>query len=216
LSGAVDFASGMAEGPYFTKQDLAEAVRAARDCGLSVAAHANGPASVRLAAQAGVDSVEHGIGLGEAELALLAERQVAWIPTLTPLYLLEGQTERAASVPDEVLRQHLTAVARGRELGVTILAGTDAGSPSVLHGSLGIELDLLGRAGFAPDELAQLATKAAGRLLGIEWGFGLRPGAPGILAWFAADPFQTSPRCPRPRQALGVVCGEIPVYQKDG
>ncbi len=215
VSGAVDFASGAAEGPYFTREDLAEAVRAARDCGLSLAAHANGPASVRLAVEAGVDSVEHGIGLGEAELALLAERQVAWVPTLTPLYLLERHAE-AASGLDGVFRQHLTAVARGRELGATILAGTDAGSPAVPHGSLGIELDLLGRAGFAPDELARLATEGAGRLLGIEWCCGLRPGAAAILAWFATDPFQTSPRHPGSRQALGVVCGERPVYHRDG
>ena len=188
LSGSVDFATGTVGPAHFESAEVRELVDAARALGVRVAAHANGPSAVRLAAEAGVDSIEHGILAGEAELELMAAAGVCWVPTLTPLHNLLGQG-RWAVLP-RVFEDHLDAVARGRELGVAIVAGTDSGSPGVPHSSLGTELALLGRAGLSPAERAGAATAAAARLLGLASGYGtLAVGSRTDLVWFARDPF---------------------------
>lgn len=187
LSGSVDFARGTAEGPYFTAGELAEAVAAASSLGVRVACHANGSEAIRLAAAAGAVSVEHGILAGDDDLRALAAAGTVWVPTLTPLHNLCGDPrwpELAAIFAD-----HLAAVARGRELGVPLVAGTDAGSPGVPHPSLATEVALLTEAGLSGPDLLAAVTWRAAALLGLQGGYGrLHPGARTDLVWFAGDP----------------------------
>jgi imidazolonepropionase-like amidohydrolase len=188
LTGGVDFATGRVGQPHFDADQVRATVGAAHARGATVAAHANGAAAVRLAAEAGVDSVEHGILAGERELSLLAERGTRWVPTLTPLFRLQG-TPAWPKLP-ALLAAHMTAVGRGRDLGVAIVAGTDSGSPGVAHNSIATELWLLAQAGLRPDEVAASATHEAARLLGLSDGYGtLSPGAHTDMSWFSRDPF---------------------------
>lgn len=190
VSGVVDFAAGTVGGaPHFDREDLRELVACARHSGVPVAAHANGTEAIGIAVAAGVDSVEHGILISEIELLAMAEAGTRWVPTLTPLYNLRGDPRWPRLA--EIFDRHLEAVARGRELGVTLVVGSDAGSPGVPHGSLHTEVTLLRRAGLSPLELRRAATRAAAELLGLGGGYGrLEVGAHTDLVWFAEDPFR--------------------------
>jgi imidazolonepropionase-like amidohydrolase len=204
VSGVVDFAAGTVGAPYFDKEDLRELVAYAGHAGVPVAAHANGAEAIGMAVAAGVDSVEHGILVSEAELLAMAAAGTRWVPTLTPLHNLRGDPRwpRVA----EIFGRHLEAVARGRELGVTLVAGSDAGSPRVPHGSLHVEVGLLRLAGLSGPEVRRAATSAAAELLALGSGYGrLEVGARTDLVWFAEDPFLDAPDA-RPG-ALGVVTG---------
>ena len=187
VSGVVDFVSGTVGLPHFDRDDLRELVALARHAGVPVAAHANGAEAIGIAVAAGVDSVEHGILISEAELVAMAAAGTRWVPTLTPLHNLRGDPRWPRLA--EIFGRHLEAVARGRELGVILVAGSDAGSPGVPHGSLHTEITLLRRAGLSPPELRRAATSAAAELLGLGDGYGrLEVGACTDLAWFAEDP----------------------------
>lgn len=188
LSGMVDFVAGTVGKPHFDREDLRELVALARHAGVPVAAHANGTEAIGIAVAEGVDSLEHGILISEAELSAMAAVGTRWVPTLTPLYNLRGDPRWPRLA--EIFERHLEAVARGRELGVTLVAGSDAGGPGVPHGSLHTEVTLLRRAGLSPPELRRAATSAAADLLGLSGGYGrLEVGAHTDLAWFAEDPF---------------------------
>lgn len=189
VSGVVDFATGTVGPPHFSREDLRELVALARHAGVPVAAHANGTETIGAAVAAGVDSVEHGILISETELRAMAAAGTRWVPTLTPLYNLRGDPRWPRLA--EIFARHLEAVARGRELGVRLVAGSDAGSPGVPHGSVRTELALLRQAGLTAPEVRWAATGAAAELLGLGGGYGrLEVGARTDLVWFAEDPFQ--------------------------
>src|SRR6185437_3974390 len=72
-----------ATSPTFTPAELKALVDTAHQIGRPVAVHAASDAGVRMAVEAGVDSVEHGYGASEATFKLLRQRGTAYEPTLT-------------------------------------------------------------------------------------------------------------------------------------
>jgi len=188
LNGGVDFATGAADDPHFSLDELRRVVGVARRRGVPVAVHANGDAAIGLALRAEVDTLEHGILIGDANLRLLAESGTRWIPTLTPLARLRGGpgTDRLT----EILAGHLRAVGRGAELGAGIVLGTDSGCRGVPHSSVAHEIRLLGEAGLSPGEVGVAATRVAAGALGLGGDYGrMAVGACTDLVWFAEDPF---------------------------
>jgi imidazolonepropionase-like amidohydrolase len=192
LSGSVDLATGTAEGAYFSAAELVPVVRLAHEAGVPVAAHANGAEAIGVALAVAVDTLEHGIFATEEQLRGLAGGETRWVPTLTPL---EGLLARpGATALPAVLSGHRAAVARGAELGVRMVAGTDSGCRGVPHSSLGAELRHLRGAGLSPPAVAAAATAEAAAALRLPAGYGhLAPGAATDLVWFAADPFLADP-----------------------
>ena len=93
----------------------------------------------------------------------VAEHGVFWIPTLTPLWraLSSSAADAGAQLTASLRRvyeQHQASVARAFDLGVKIIAGTDAGSPGVPHGCLAEEVGLLVAAGASPADALKSAT----------------------------------------------------------
>jgi imidazolonepropionase-like amidohydrolase len=163
--------------PVEVVRRLVDAVHAA---GGRVAAHTTTRHVAELIA-AGIDSVEHGTELAEADLPALAARGGAWTPTLCASFggpVAEPDPERARRRAErrELLGQLLP---RAAALGVTVLTGTD------VVGSIPREVALLVELGLpAPDALAAAST-AARRFLGLP---GLTDGAPANLVSYEADP----------------------------
>ena len=106
-----------------------------------VAAHAQGSAAIRAAAAAGVDSIEHGGLIDDEAARMLAAKQIPLVPTL-------------ARIRNDELRTATSArVRRARELGVSLVFGTDA---TVLpHGENARELASLLAVGLTPIEPRQ-------------------------------------------------------------
>lgn len=134
ISGIMDFDRfGVITGEPYAPEDIRELIRIAHAAGFRVMAHANGARTVQAAAEAGVDSVEHGAYLDEAALRAMAEHGTLWTPTIVTIGNLIG----CGRYPDEVLkplfRLHAENIRRAAMLGVPIAVGSDAGAYRVLH-----------------------------------------------------------------------------------
>jgi imidazolonepropionase-like amidohydrolase len=182
---------GRRTAPQFDARELAAAVHAAREKGCPVMVHANGEAPVRAAVRAGCRSVEHGYFMGSDNLALMAERGVAWVPTAATMQAYAEIFERTGRSPDvarQTLDHQLDQIARARSAGVVVALGTDAGSPGVHHGAAVIaEMKLLLQAGFSIGEVLRCAGVNGALLHGGREGL-LAPGRPATFAAVPGDP----------------------------
>ena len=137
ISGLMDFDRfGVLTEPGLEPTEIRELIHIAHEEGMSVMAHANGADTVLAAAQAGVDSVEHGAYLNGEALHAMAEAGAVWVPTLSTIGNLRGkgrfQEEAVARILESV-QENVRAFAA---LGGLIALGTDAGAWAVPHGSL--------------------------------------------------------------------------------
>ncbi|HXI32536.1 MAG TPA: amidohydrolase family protein, partial [Gemmatimonadales bacterium] len=69
--------------PTFSQEELDALVSEAHSSGRPVAAHATTPEGMRRAILAGVNTIEHGFGGTDSVFRLMAQRGVAYLPTLT-------------------------------------------------------------------------------------------------------------------------------------
>lgn len=156
----------------FSQEDLTAAVAAAHKRNQKVMVHANGRLPVRLAVEAGCNSIEHGYFMGLENLERMAELQIFWAPTAFPMKAYGEQLDPAtveADISAKNLEHQLGQIARARELGVPVVVGTDSGGLGIRHGrAFSKELKLLIEGGFSILEAIRCATFEGARLLGIE------------------------------------------------
>ncbi|MGH3241335.1 MAG: amidohydrolase family protein [Spirillospora sp.] len=187
--------------PTYSVEDVRRLVEDVHRAGARVAAHTTTAFAGDLV-RAGVDSVEHGDGMSEADVAALAKRDGAWTPTLCASIV-----ERPGEDPDRRRRRmerrerigHLLRLARS--LNLTILTGTD------VVGSMAGEVALLVELGLTPEEALSAASTAASDFLGVP---GLRPGRPANLVSYHGDPRDDPEVLARPA-AVFVAGRRIPV-----
>ncbi len=130
---------------------IKELIHIAHEEGMSVMAHANGARTVEAAANAGVDSVEHGAYLDADALSAMESSGTVWVPTLSTIGNLRGRGRFCEDAVCRILDSALQNVERYRGL---IAPGTDAGAWAVPHGSA-TEVPLLATAGITPQRLEQ-------------------------------------------------------------
>src|SRR5690348_4256211 len=159
--------------------------------------HADGGAA---AVAAGVDSLEHGMGLDPALLPQMARQGTALTPTLS---VITGSMAKVRERPDSPRKQwylagaevHGQLAAAAAEEGVTLLAGTD----SRPCGRVADEIRALVDAG-VPAHLAIGAASWASRsYLGIA---GLSEGAPADAVVYDADPRRDLSQLAAPRAVI--------------
>jgi len=151
--------------PNFTPEELSTIVAEAQRAGIGVAAHATTIEGIEAALDAGVRSIEHGNGFTDDLLRRAAAADVTWCPTLLPIDVaLAREPDRARVSAHKALRDH--AVARGRELGVRMALGSDAGSvPWSVNPAREFQL-LVRDGGFSPIDAIRAGTLEGARLLG--------------------------------------------------
>lgn len=115
---------------------IRELVHIAHEEGLAVMAHANGARTVQAAAQAGVDSVEHGAYLDEEALHAMQEAGTVWVPTLSTIGNLRGKGRFQEQAVVQIFQSAAENVRRFAALGGLLAPGSDAGAWAVPHGSL--------------------------------------------------------------------------------
>lgn len=165
----------------FSLAELQALVETAHGLGRPVAAHAASDEGMRRAVLAGVDSIEHGDGGSEATFKLMAQRGVAYVPTLTATesvaryfqHYVPGQTPPTARMiaSDRAFRLAM-------KLGVTIASGSDVGV--FRHGDNARELELMVAHGMTPLDALLAATSTDAKLLRLDQKIGRI--APGLLA----------------------------------
>lgn len=156
--------------PQLTEAEMAAAVEEAHKADRVVAAHVESDDGGRNAVLAGVDSVEHGHGIGEETVSLMLERGTFLDPTiLSDRAILEGGTE--LGIPDYVVekcRALSETLLRTLEIafrrGVPIAAGNDGGAPLVHIGDMASELEIYVELGMAPRDALAAATINDARL----------------------------------------------------
>lgn len=210
LSGIVNFEKAEVPGEaQFAADAVRDVVKLAHDHGRRVAAHASGEAGSAVAADSGVDSIEHAYFASNDTLAIMAEKRIAWLPTLAPVHAQWRDAERyghTAATRDSlrrILDGHAERIAHGAEIGVRITGGSDSGSPGVGHGSgAAEEFALLADAGLGRERAyAACSTPGAGSLGFTEGHSGIKSGASADFLILSSSPLD-DPTCFKSPRAI--------------
>jgi imidazolonepropionase-like amidohydrolase len=172
----------------FSTGQLRVVVEEARRVDKPVAAHAHGLEGIRRAVEAGVTTLEHCSFVtdtnervfSEPLAAKIAEQGIFVCPTINV------NAPYVAQLTGIALGEHLTAM---HEMGVRIIAGTDAGIDNTPHHQYVGGLEYLVTLGFRPAEVLAMATTQAAAALGVDQITGrLAPGYDADLIVVAGDP----------------------------
>ncbi len=134
-----------------------------------VMCHALGGRGLRIAIEAGVDSIEHGCYLDEEPelLDVMAERGIFFVPTFAVYeYHRKSALAHIRERAHHLQEHHAESLRRAIAAGVKIAAGTDAGGHG--HPSNAMEIECLVKAGLAPLQALRAATGWAAECLGLE------------------------------------------------
>jgi imidazolonepropionase-like amidohydrolase len=190
--------------PLWSDEVLVAAVAAANSEGVRVTAHVFGEEALPGLINSGIDCIEHGTGLTEDTVAMMAERGTALVPTMINIENFPQFADAATRYPvDAAHMRDLYArfrqrIGAAREAGVPIYAGSDAGG-TMAHGLIADEVEALKGIGMTPTEALGAACWDARRWLGRP---ALADGAPADLLCFAEDPRSGAGVLSRPDRIL--------------
>ena len=179
----------------YTLEEMKAIVADAHRLGRKVAAHAHGAEGIRWAAEAGVDSIEHGSYIDDAGIAAMKEHGTYLVPTL---YLGDWMIDNAGltrlpapllAKAKEVIPAARKNIARAFAAGVKVALGTDAAVYP--HGLNGHEFAVMVKLGLTPLQSIQAGTVNAADLLGWSAKVGtLEPGAWADMIAVDGDPLK--------------------------
>ena len=150
ISGLMDFNRfGVLTEPGLPAEEIRQLVHIAHGEGMAVMVHANGARTVEAAAQAGVESVEHGAYLDKDALAAMEAQGTVWVPTLSTVANLRGTGRFSETDVVNIYESTRKNLASYKGL---VAPGTDAGAWAVPHGSC-TEEKLLKDVGISDDRL---------------------------------------------------------------
>ncbi len=193
----MDAPGGVKDSP-FDVDDVREMVTAVHARGARVAAHSGYLAGARVAAEAGVDSIEHGMELDDDTCRTMKRNGVTLVSTLSVFASWEtfARTTTIDRFTADEGRERIAkrkegayaSIAAAKRAGVVIATGSDFGGGSVRAGHLAWEVELLVAAGLEPYEALAAATRNGGGLYGVEHAGHLDEGQPADLVLVHGDP----------------------------
>ncbi len=196
-TGGVNSRIGAGLGAQMFMDEAVAIVETAKLFGKKVSAHAHGADGIRLALDAGVDSIEHGTILDPETIDAFVDSGAYYVPTLSTV---NGYLERIKNNPDSYepdvrakIEWRIGITGKSLEIlyakGVKIAFGTDAGVSK--HGRNADEFELMVKFGMPPVEAIKAATINAADLLGLTAEIGtLEPGKSADLIGVKGDPLK--------------------------
>ena len=165
-------------------EEMKAIVEEAHRVGKKVAAHATGDISIRIAVEAGVDSIEHAYNISDDLLKLMAEKRIFLVPTDGPFetyveLFARGQSKEEREQSEAQLKSFVTRsrkrLERAVKAGVPIAAGSDMyyQLPGKSRGQASVPmLRAYAESGMTPMQVIKAATANAAQLLGWQFRVG--------------------------------------------
>ena len=170
-SGGVLDEGASGDNSQMTLEEIKAITTTAHDYGFAVAAHAHGAEAIRRAVLGGVDSIEHGTFMDDADMKLMVEHGTWYVPTvIAGDFVARTTKEHPNYYPPQVAAKALAigpqiqaTAGRAYRAHVKIAFGTDAGVYP--HGENAHEFELMVGAGMPAMFVIQAATINAATLL---------------------------------------------------
>jgi imidazolonepropionase-like amidohydrolase len=154
--------------PTFTMDELRAMVDEAHRERRKVASHAVALNGVHNSVEAGVDTIEHGDYISDADLKIMAQKGTYFVPTLyVGEYVAEGRANEGAPVWREMVNIAEDTFRRALKSGVKIAFGTDAGGFD-WNVNPAREFAVRVKLGQSPADALRSATTTAAKLLGMQ------------------------------------------------
>lgn len=175
--------------PTFTMDELRAIVDEAHRERHKVASHAIGLNGVHNSVEAGVDSVEHGMYITDADMKTMLQKGIYYVPTLyVGEYVAQGRAEAGARVWVDMIKIHAETFHRAVAAGVKIAFGTDVGGFDWGINEA-VEFPLMVKYGMTPMQAIRAATSSAAELLGMQNDLGgITPGKYADIVAVKGDP----------------------------
>jgi imidazolonepropionase-like amidohydrolase len=149
--------------PTFTAEEVNAIVDEAHKKGRKVSCHAFGGEGLRNCLNAGVDSLEHGVDLDDADIKLMVQRDIYLVPTLYH-YQLDRERDMKRHNGHSVAEVSERSFSRAVAQGVKIAFGSGVGP--FPHGSQTKEFEYMVKFGMTPVQAIRAATIDAATLMG--------------------------------------------------
>ncbi len=159
-------------GPQFTFEEVQAVVKAAKDYGMTTAAHAHGIEGMRRAIEGGITSIEHGTMMNDELMELMKKHGTYYVPTISAGKFVAEKATIPGFYPAVIVPKALAigpmiqeTFAKAYKKGVKIAYGTDTGVS--YHGDNGKEFFYMVEAGMPAIEAIHSATVSAADLLNV-------------------------------------------------
>jgi imidazolonepropionase-like amidohydrolase len=153
--------------PTFTPDELRAIVDEAHREHHKVASHAMALNGVHNSVEAGVDSIEHGNYIADADLKTMVQKGIYYVPTIyVGEYVAQGRANAGAKVWLDMIKIHEDTFRRALKAGVKIAFGTDVGGFD-WGTNPAMEFPYMVKYGMTPAQAIRSATSAAADLLGM-------------------------------------------------
>lgn len=187
----VDKDGALVSQPTLTVEELKAVVDEAHGWGKKVACHAYNGIGLQRALDGGCDSIEHGLGLTDANVEQMKRQGTWYCPTLTPYYLdwapentPEGQRDRRRAA------DHEPSFKKAMQAHLKIVFGDDMGG-ILWTEPIAVEFDYMVKFGMSPLDAIRSATVSAAEMLGMQGQIGsVAPGAYADIVAVQGDPLR--------------------------
>jgi imidazolonepropionase-like amidohydrolase len=172
--------------PTFTAEEINAIVDEAHKKGRKVSCHAFGGEGLRNCLNAGVESIEHGVELEDADIKLMAQKGIYLVPTLYH-YQLDRERDMKKYAGHSVAEVSEPSFRRALAAGVKVAFGSGVGP--FPHGTQTKEFEYMVKFGMTPPQAIRAATSEAAQLMGWQDRIGsVEPGKFADLVAVAGDP----------------------------